>query len=176
MIRLPPRFTRTDTLLPYPTLFRSTFDDFKDGSETLTVAITAPAGFTRGSVVGILPPGVTVSSNDGTTLVLSVDSDDDGQAGVGSFTATFEVTNNSAADGAAQFDAEAKAVETTTAAPDVECDPSDADNIAVATDDATVTVEDAEPVILARSEEHTSELQSLMRISYAVLRLKQKNT
>src|SRR3546814_18456219 len=42
--------------------------------------------------------------------------------------------------------------ETTTAAPDVECDPSDADNIAVATDDATVTVEDAEPVILAASD------------------------
>src|SRR3546814_7130074 len=30
--------------------------------------------------------------------------------------------------------------------------------------------------IAARSEEHTSELQSLMRISYAVFCLKQKNT
>src|SRR3546814_7286555 len=30
--------------------------------------------------------------------------------------------------------------------------------------------------ILARSEEHTSELQSLMRISYAVFCLKKKNT
>src|SRR3546814_9266885 len=30
--------------------------------------------------------------------------------------------------------------------------------------------------IPARSEEHTSELQSLMRISYAVFRLKKKNT
>src|SRR3546814_7797181 len=30
--------------------------------------------------------------------------------------------------------------------------------------------------ILARSEEHTSELQSLMRISYAVFCLKQKNS
>src|SRR3546814_5893329 len=29
---------------------------------------------------------------------------------------------------------------------------------------------------LTRSEEHTSELQSLIRISYAVLRLKKKNT
>src|SRR3546814_3109102 len=29
---------------------------------------------------------------------------------------------------------------------------------------------------MARSEEHTSELQSLMRISYAVLRLKKKST
>src|SRR3546814_6822898 len=31
-------------------------------------------------------------------------------------------------------------------------------------------------IVDVRSEEHTSELQSLMRISYAVLRLKKKNT
>src|SRR3546814_6325057 len=34
----------------------------------------------------------------------------------------------------------------------------------------------AGPVLHARSEEHTSELQSLMRISYAVFCLKKKNT
>src|SRR3546814_2214151 len=34
----------------------------------------------------------------------------------------------------------------------------------------------AEAVALNRSEEHTSELQSLMRISYAVFCLKKKNT
>src|SRR3546814_1364543 len=33
-----------------------------------------------------------------------------------------------------------------------------------------------EEVVLHRSEEHTSELQSLMRISYAVFCLKKKNT
>src|SRR3546814_1358269 len=33
----------------------------------------------------------------------------------------------------------------------------------------------ARPVVLGRSEEHTSELQSLMRISYAVFCLKKKN-
>src|SRR3546814_5233956 len=33
---------------------------------------------------------------------------------------------------------------------------------------------DADPVITSRSEEHTSELQSLMRISYAVFCLKKK--
>src|SRR3546814_2984686 len=32
------------------------------------------------------------------------------------------------------------------------------------------------PALLMRSEEHTSELQSLMRISYAVFCLKKKNT
>src|SRR3546814_3492724 len=31
------------------------------------------------------------------------------------------------------------------------------------------------PILAGRSEEHTSELQSLMRISYAVFCLKQKN-
>src|SRR3546814_1585221 len=37
--------------------------------------------------------------------------------------------------------------------------------------------EDEVPVmLLSRSEEHTSELQSLMRISYAVFCLKKKNT
>src|SRR3546814_7246910 len=34
----------------------------------------------------------------------------------------------------------------------------------------------ARPRIISRSEEHTSELQSLMRISYAVFCLKQKKT
>src|SRR3546814_10211540 len=36
-------------------------------------------------------------------------------------------------------------------------------------------VEDTADFAAARSEEHTSELQSLMRISYAVFRLKKKN-
>src|SRR3546814_2686714 len=35
---------------------------------------------------------------------------------------------------------------------------------------------DAGHIVHARSEEHTSELQSLMRISYAVFCLKKKNT
>src|SRR3546814_7356277 len=34
----------------------------------------------------------------------------------------------------------------------------------------------AKPYVQSRSEEHTSELQSLMRISYAVFCLKKKNT
>src|SRR3546814_1622289 len=38
------------------------------------------------------------------------------------------------------------------------------------------TPEPGDETITPRSEEHTSELQSLMRISYAVLFLKNKNT
>src|SRR3546814_4770053 len=41
-------------------------------------------------------------------------------------------------------------------------------------DDAGALVEFAQQMEEQRSEEHTSELQSLMRISYAVLRLKKK--
>src|SRR3546814_9446798 len=37
-------------------------------------------------------------------------------------------------------------------------------------------VAESHPRVRARSEEHTSELQSLMRISYAVFCLKKKNT
>src|SRR3546814_6185893 len=38
------------------------------------------------------------------------------------------------------------------------------------------TLKDGRTFTLPRSEEHTSELQSLMRISYAVFCLKKKNT
>src|SRR3546814_3334839 len=56
---------------------------------------------------------------------------------------------------------------------------SDREAIAV---DAKITFEDGRTgsfkanLKIARSEEHTSELQSLMRISYAVFCLKKKNT
>src|SRR3546814_10492886 len=43
-----------------------------------------------------------------------------------------------------------------------------------ATDDGTVRPFTGETAIFIRSEEHTSELQSLMRISYAVFCLKKK--
>src|SRR3546814_1791369 len=54
-------------------------------------------------------------------------------------------------------------------------------NIAVAMSDGQAYLEQftpqriVEPQVVARSEEHTSELQSLMRISYAVFCLKKNN-
>src|SRR3546814_14254985 len=47
---------------------------------------------------------------------------------------------------------------------------------AIGHDDVPPAVEDQCRVGLVRSEEHTSELQSLMRISYAVFCLKKKKT
>src|SRR3546814_9125675 len=42
--------------------------------------------------------------------------------------------------------------------------------------DFVAEVEDTFDIIISRSEEHTSELQSLMRISYAVFCLQKKHT
>src|SRR3546814_1386918 len=101
MIRRPPRSTRTDTLFPYTTLFRS-FDD--DG---------AARGERRGSVAA---------------------GDREGER---------EVRRAEHRDGAER--------------------------------DAALAQIGPVAVFGARSEEHTSELQSLMRNSYAVFCLKKKN-
>src|SRR3546814_8732585 len=103
MKRHPPRSTRTDTLFPYTTLFRS----------------TAPTGWL--SLIGLewLQPGANrVGSASDNDIVLTA-----GPAHLGVVTL--------AADGGMR-------------------------------------------IVLDRSEEHTSELQSLMRNSYAVFCLKKK--
>src|SRR3546814_6071617 len=48
--------------------------------------------------------------------------------------------------------------------------------VPVAPADAPRRLHDAADAFVSRSEEHTSELQSLMRISYAVFCLKKKNS
>src|SRR3546814_3873060 len=102
MIRLPPRSTRTDTLFPYPTLFRSNAD--------------APGTAER---VYLPHPEIIENVSVGDRLLL-----DDGKLAL----KATKVGNG--------------AIET--------------------------------EVIYGRSEEHTSELQSLMRIPYAVFCLKKK--
>src|SRR3546814_2182646 len=108
MLRRPPRSTRTDTLFPYTTLFRSPRD------AAFAAQRLRPAA--AGAHLGALDPGH--------------------QARPG---------------------------------------------VHAADDPHGVALRDRGPVPLpdrarARSEEHTSELQSLMRISYAVFCLKKKNT
>src|SRR3546814_7074376 len=102
MIRLPPRSTRTDTLFPYTTLFRSAIDAYRhlaDRENELQGTVDHP------------------------------------QPAIGSMI-------NSAQDASA---------------PKLEG-----------------TAPECPAIIAGRSEEHTSELQSLMRISYAVFCLKKK--
>src|SRR3546814_9717269 len=108
MIRRPPRSTRTDTLFPYTTLFRS-WD------------------------------GLVLGSLDGFTVGITADRRADEQA------ALFERRGASVVLG--------RSIRT----------------LPIGDDDDLRTVTE-------RSEEHTSELQSLMRISYAVFCLKKKTT
>src|SRR3546814_3372334 len=113
MIRRPPRSTRTDTLFPYTTLFRSGNVSLMPGSDPFSI------GGAGGK------------------------DDDYSDAGIDSGMGSGMGSGTGIGDGSLSLD------------------PREVGN-------ASVT--------LQRSEEHTSELQSLMRISYAVFCLKKKKT
>src|SRR3546814_1213983 len=121
MIRRPPRSTRTDTLFPYTTLFRSRPLDF--------AAVTDHSDFLGDwrllcQVDGALPIGINAACNVVGTYLRN------------------NVTTIVNGDQPAAF--------------------------------TLLTAAFAPLPIVTRSEEHTSELQSLMRISYAVFCLKKK--
>src|SRR3546814_3886450 len=108
MIRRPPRSTRTDTLFPYTTLFRST-------TSSMLAWILEHAGRKPNFLIGGIAADLQVSARyEAGRDVFVIEADE--------YDTAF-------------FDKRSK-----------------------------------------RSEEHTSELQSLMRISYAVFCLKKKNT
>src|SRR3546814_2031393 len=117
MIPRPPRSTRTYTLFPYTTLFRSRVD-----AERNTLSVTALSGARRQILDQLARLDVPLAA--------------------GSFNV-----------------------------PDVHRTQTIKLNHAQA-----VSTLNLLPVSLHRSEEHTSELQSLMRISYAVFCLKKKKT
>src|SRR3546814_1505174 len=128
MIRRPPRSTRTDTLFPYTTLFRSRPAQYAlcrqpggqlhDGTALRRCRAGRPARV-----------GARSGQRDGTSVAELCHPEPDRRPGA-------------RVDGAS-------------GEPSVRGDDTGG---------------------LARSEEHTSELQSLMRLSYAVFCLKQKNT
>src|SRR3546814_2510983 len=128
MIRRPPRSTRTDTLFPYTTLFRSLGNvtvqasdtDGDNATGTVTVQVTDDVPTAQPDTDSVAEDGALIA--DGNVLTGAGGSD------------------ANATDGAADT---------------------------LGADGASVTA-------LARSEEHTSELQSLMRTSYAVFCLKKK--
>src|SRR3546814_4490389 len=117
MIRRPPKSTRTDTLFPYTTLFRSC-------GET-----SAPFG------------SEAAAATNENEAVASAEGKGDG--------------------------------ETVPVAPSVPVGGEAADDTAGA-EPQQASAPKGEAVASLRSEEHTSELQSLMRISYAVFCLKKK--
>src|SRR3546814_3387807 len=131
MIRRPPRSTRTDTLFPYTTLFRS--------------GRIPPAGRTA-RAAGSVPTGAGA------------------QRGVGRLTAPRRHKQPAESHTASQ---ERK---TLVGAAARYCRPTSAE----ARDAPRRPAVPPYRLRYLRSEEHTSELQSLMRISYAVFCLKKK--
>src|SRR3546814_4375428 len=123
MIRRPPRSTRTDTLFPYTTLFRSLYGDSLDPEKLKEAADRALKYY--------LNPGApkTQIRPHKPSTIFTID------AAVDDETLLVEACESLAS--------------------------------------ASVMVSDLAD-LTDRSEEHTSELQSLMRISYAVFCLKQK--
>src|SRR3546814_8433976 len=116
MVRRPPRSTRTDTLFPYTTLFRSVCQ--------MSIIVLSPCGSSFSLLVA-QPPSTATARASARPLF------------------KFE----SMAFSCAVIDLAAFGIEI-----------------------------DGERLFEMRSEEHTSELQSLMRISYAVFCLKKKKT
>src|SRR3546814_6248529 len=142
MIRRPPRSTRTDTLFPYTTLFRSqSHHGGHRRSDQIGIAQHAEINKKDRPGEGI---GKVMSDSDCHRRLADAAYADDGNEAVGM-----------QARGKLQ-------------------------NILVSPDHSgragrQIAVRKARQPRGFRSEEHTSELQSLMRISYAVLCLKTKN-
>src|SRR3546814_3621041 len=136
MIRRPPRSTRTDTLFPYTTLFRS-------------------KGRQRPYTSNLLPDSTVVPGQKQLSIVLA------GRQEI-SDTSVLEI------DGHFTHRTTARCISPTSAAVSISC-YRQGSVVASGVDSWSVS-----PAF--RSEEHTSELQSLMRISYAVFCLKKTKT
>src|SRR3546814_1360056 len=124
MLLRPPRSTRTDTLFPYTTLFRS---KLKLGMTAYFATLGQPDKKRFGKLRQILPTPQTVNN-----VIL--------------YSALFDVTN-----------------------PDHDLMTSMSAQVFFVVSEAKDL-----PIVPLRSEEHTSELQSLMRTSYAVFCLQNK--
>src|SRR3546814_4373377 len=151
MIRRPPRSTRTDTLFPYTTLFRSELHN--NGSDTVSVegwsvqyASSSGSTWQVTPLAGSVGPGgyYLVKQNDGAGGTQDLPTPD----AVG--TVSMSGSNGKVA------------LSESTTALGGSCPTGNADFVGYGSANCS-----------ERSDEHTSELQSLMRTSYAVLCLKQ---
>src|SRR3546814_4756613 len=130
MIRRPPRSTRTDTLFPYTTLFRSSYAIYQDMLERLGVSANGDQTDVRYQTARSIAMDKAMAEGMG-------------EAATSRGEGLEELRNRLATASTAKEVADLQ---------------------------ARIQLESA------RSEEHTSELQSLMRISYAVVCLKKKKT
>src|SRR3546814_7881624 len=148
MIRRPPRSTRTDTLFPYTTLFRSTQDTDAVNLGQFNAALE--------NVDADLAGAVKYDDEDKSTLTLAGDG---GTTIANVAPGMLSTTSTEAVNGAQLFGM--------------------GDSMAqYLGGGASMGAQgfSGPTYLIQRSEEHTSELQSLMRISYAVFCLKKKKT
>src|SRR3546814_3308756 len=143
MIRRPPRSTRTDTLFPYTTLFRS-----REVADLVAALANVP---------GL---GDELHLADDRVLVDEVE-----ERG--------EAVDLVELAGQGRRQVEAEPVDVHLGDPVPQRVHDQLQRVGVSHVEA---VTGAGGVVVERSEEHTSELQSLMRISYAVFCLKKKKT
>src|SRR3546814_1270459 len=153
MIPRHPRSTRTDTLLPYPTLFRS--------------------------VTGTIADSINYTVQNMRNLVGTITSTSDDVANAASGTQDTALKMSAASERQAR---EVTAVTSTIASTSQSMQQvaSQAERLAQQAQASVQVAHDGAGTVnrtilgMTRSEEHTSELQSLMRISYAVFCLKTK--
>src|SRR3546814_5495831 len=148
MIRRPPRSTRTDTLFPYTTLFRS--DDHHIGPSGVEI-VAAPrldGGILRG------PEGIGIAE----IAILAKQVRDDARRALGVEQGVLDRDRLPAEQPCLQL----------VAGRDISI------GIVVERQPCALLALARHGQMADRSEEHTSELQSLMRISYAVFCLKTK--
>src|SRR3546814_3707288 len=158
MIRRPPRSTRTDTLLPYTTLFRSTTADWRTPAQLVALQ----AGSDRASGIASIHSASNLTVRGGLFDITQVDS---------SSTLRYVVSNSR------------NRLQNTPSGLEYNGFRS-SDFSGTGSDPAIYTADLRNSRLnrslgyqlqLSRSEEHTSELQSLIRISYDVFCLTQKN-
>src|SRR3546814_10003846 len=141
MIRRPPRSTRTDTLFPYTTLFRS--------AGSVLPALSGGGGGLGWTFLGRNAAAVISALDDVTDVQILqspsvlVRNNAEATFNVGSKIPISSVSFDPGVGGSGTYN--------------------------------NVQYMETGTILNVRSEEHTSELQSLMRISYAVFRLKKKN-
>src|SRR3546814_7762215 len=150
MIRRPPRSTRTDTLFPYTTLFRS--------ERFHACWLSTSPHYHRSSRKGLRPSDVSPSCVYRKVIR---------RKALRSITKIMLLSAGTLAFSSAAMAQEAAPAPSPAAPSSTAANVSDADIQQFAK--AAVELEQ-----IKRSEEHTSELQSLMRISYAVFCLKKK--
>src|SRR3546814_10028721 len=166
MIRRPPRSTRTDTLFPYTTLFRSLTNA---ASSSIALASRGDCSPTALPSAAAFRNALRRTIDVGSTSIPSMSPIISKAASLSAPCASAPFSTATARKPSLISRASATSAATWSSAHTSKlrgC--TGTSNVS-----ATVSAARSEPV--SRSEEHTSELQSLMRNSYAVFCLKKKN-